>query len=564
MPFHNAPVRCIRHRLDLPRRTATPLLGLAAILLAGTAGPGLAQPVQISGPSPFIAADCTADDVENQPGTNYPETEIEPWIDANLADPENLIAGWQQDRWSNGGARGLVSAFSTDGGSSWTSVVVPGISLCSNGDYERASDPWVSIAPDGVAYFFSLATDAPLANGAFGANAMLVSRSFDKGASWETEPTVLVAQSAGQVLHDKNSLTADYTDADFAYAVWDRFQDFTIPPSASAKSKPLPEGAIHAKAAAGDGVAAARERRRQLLARGAGGGGSPPGIPTFFEGPVLFSRTINGGATWETPKEIFDPGSNAQTINNLVVVQPDGDVFDFFTHLFFSGQLRIGFVKSEDKGATFSSERLAQKINSSGAVTPDTEQPIRDASILFDVAVNRDNGNLYLVWQDTRFGGVEQVSFSMSTNDGLTWSAPIRINQTPSSPGNHLRRQAFVPSIEVAENGRLIVTYYDFRNDENGPEELADHWAVFCDPAAANCRKKQGWGNELRLTADSFDIALAPVARALFLGDYMGLVASGNTVYPAFGVVDGQQETSIFTRPIDVSGSEPVVTTAKR
>jgi hypothetical protein len=247
-----------------------------------------------------------------------------------------------------------------------------------------------------------------------------------------------------------------------------------------------------------------------------------------------------------------------------VVVQPDGDVFDFFTHLFFSGQLRIGFVKSEDSGAIFSLERLAQRINSDGAVTPDTQLPIRDASILFDVAVDRNNGNLYLVWQDTRFGGVEQVAFSMSTNDGLSWSAPIRINQTPHAPGNHLRRQAFVPSIEVAENGRLIVTYYDFRNDVDGAVELTDHWAVFCDPSAANCRKKQGWGNELPLTEDPFDIARAPVARALFLGDYMGLVASGNIVYPAFGVVDGPQETSIFTRPIDVSSSKPAVAAAKQ
>jgi hypothetical protein len=123
----------------------------------------------------------------------------------------------------------------------------------------------VSIAPDGVAYFFSLASDPDLQSGAFGANAMLVNRSFDGGATWELAPTVIVAEDAGQVLHNKSSLTADYIDADFAYAAWDRLGTFTLPPNLSAKAAPLPKGAIHARAGAGDGIAAARQRRKQLL-----------------------------------------------------------------------------------------------------------------------------------------------------------------------------------------------------------------------------------------------------------------------------------------------------------
>jgi hypothetical protein len=537
------------------------LAGCAAIALASTSLSGMSQPVQISGPSPFSG--CTADNVAGQPGTMYPNSEIEPWISANPADAQNLVAGWQQDRWSNGGSRGLVSAYSTDAGATWTSVVVPGISLCSGGVYARASDPWVSFAPeDDLVYFFSLVTDPDLPNGAFGANAMLVSRSLNGGQSWGS-PITLIQDPVGQVLNDKNSLTADYTAPDLAYAVWDRLRDFTIPPTANAKPKPLPKGAVHANPGIGDGVAAARQRRKQLLELSAGGG-SPAGFPTFFEGPAYFSRTTNGGDTWESPKKIFDPGPNAQTINNIVTVQPDGDVYDFFTHIFFTGQVRIGFVKSADKGITFGGEQLAQLIHSFGTVTPDTNEPVRDASILFDLAVDQHNGNLYLVWQDIRFAGVEQIAFSMSANGGLTWSPPIPVNQTPVSPSNPLRRQAFVPSIEVADNGRLVVTYYDFRNDVEGPAELTDHWAVFCNPTTTNCRKANNWGNELRLTSTPFNIAQAPVARGLFLGDYMGLVAAGNTIYPAFGQVDAPQETSVFTRPINVNGSDPVIATAGR
>ena len=59
----------------------------------------------------------------SQAGTLYPQTEIEPWIDANPRHPRNLIVGWQQDRWSNGGARGDVSAYTLDGGATWNTVV---------------------------------------------------------------------------------------------------------------------------------------------------------------------------------------------------------------------------------------------------------------------------------------------------------------------------------------------------------------------------------------------------------------------------------------------------------
>ena len=104
--------------------------------------------MQISGPDLF--ADCTADHLDTQTGTLYPLTAIEPWVDVNPADSRNIATGWQQDRWSNGGSRGLVSGISHDGGVTWSRVVIPGISLCSGGEFERASDLWLSFAMAGM------------------------------------------------------------------------------------------------------------------------------------------------------------------------------------------------------------------------------------------------------------------------------------------------------------------------------------------------------------------------------------------------------------------------------
>ncbi|MBL8999364.1 MAG: exo-alpha-sialidase, partial [Gemmatimonadetes bacterium] len=174
-------------------------------------------PRQASGPSP-IAAGCTGGVAS---GTVYVNAEVEPWVAADPRDPNRLVAAWQQDRWSNGAARGLVTALSTDGGATWVRTLQP-MSRCggaapgSAGDFERVSDPWVDIGPDGVVYAMGLgASGAVLAPGS--ASGMLVSRSTDGGRTWST-PALLIRDGA-DFFNDKNTLTADPTAAGFVYAV---------------------------------------------------------------------------------------------------------------------------------------------------------------------------------------------------------------------------------------------------------------------------------------------------------------------------------------------------------
>jgi hypothetical protein len=152
-----------------------------------------------------------------------------------------------------------------------------------------------------------------------------------------------------------------------------------------------------------------------------------------------------------------------------------------------------------------------------------------------------------------RFSGVDEVAFAMSTDAGRSWSAPVRVNKTPHNR-NELRRQVFVPSIEASANGKLVVTYYDFRFDRDDGREATDHWAVRCDPRGANCRRAASWGGELRLTPRSFDLLDAPVARGYFLGDYVGLVAGGNVVHPVFGQATRPEVTNLYTRRLDLGG----------
>ena len=140
------------------------------------------------------------------------------------ANPTHFVGAWQQDRWSSGSASGVLTAVTFDGGATWMRTALP-FSRCAGGnganggDYERATDPWVTFAPDGTVYQMVLA----VISGSFAAgsaSAMLVSRSTDSGRTWGPISTLI--RDGALFFNDKNTITADATDARYAYAVWDR------------------------------------------------------------------------------------------------------------------------------------------------------------------------------------------------------------------------------------------------------------------------------------------------------------------------------------------------------
>jgi hypothetical protein len=473
-----------------------------------------------SGPSPF--AGCT---VGATPSSMlYPNAEEEPWVDVNPMSPNNLIAVWQQDRWSDGGAHGLVTAVTHDGGLTWTRTF-PHFSTCAGGtvqnggDFDRSSDPWVSFGPDGTAYQVSLSFNA-----ANNVNAVLASRSADSGNTW-SEPWTIIRDSGERdvayAFNDKESVTADALTAGYAYAVWDRF----VTPSGTSRASI--EGLIHSRS---------------------------------FREPIWFSRTTDGGLTWEPARNIYDRSEFNGTIGNQILVAKNGDLLDFFDEFFIHKNADksrgewMSVIRSTDKGVTWPKDSL--KIAPSrerGAFDPDTGRNIRAEGGIPDVAIDRASGTLYIVWQDASFSGVDEIAFSMSTDNGQTWSMPIKVNQTPRS-STAANQQAFVAGVHVTPNGTVAVTYYDFRNNDSNPGVPTDYWIVHCH---SNCTTSASWtGNENRLTTASFDIEQAPAARGpfgFFLGEYEGLTNIGNVFAPVFITVNNgnpANRTDVFSTTV--------------
>lgn len=452
------------------------LLGMVSVALgigliaASTAGATVDPLTTVSGPSPFPPT-CNV----SPTGTNYPNAEVEPYVSDNPANPRQLIGVWQQDRWSDGGAQGLLTAVSTDSGTTWTRPTPPPFTHCqggnasNGGDYDRASDPWVSFGPTGDAYQIGLGLSNDLVT-----SAILVSKSSasDGGQTWGPIKT-LKRDSDPHFLNDKESITADSLDASRAYAVWDRL--FILVPTI-------------------------------------------PNSPFF--GPTWFSRTTDGGASWTRARKIFDPGLNNQTLGNQIVELPNGDLLDVFD-LIIRGNTFVALIRSSDHGKTWSKRpTIVDRLGSIGVVDPMDAAPVRTGGdVLPEVAIDPrpGTGNVYLVWQDARFsaGHADQVAFTSSSDGGRTWTPTKRI-----SPDGIL--QAFTPMVTVAPNGDVAVTYYDFTTDTPmSPTLDTDYWITRSTDGGATFHPRE------RITPSSFDLRTAPVARGFFVGDYQGLAPSG-------------------------------------
>jgi hypothetical protein len=463
------------------------LLALPTVTRAATLGPL----IELSRPN--AVGTCDSGFV-SLPGTWTLDDALEPVVVVNPTNPRNIVAAWIQGLFQN-----IVAAVSFNGGRTWQQVPIP-LTTCTRGPFPGTGDPWLSFAPNGDLHAVALVANT-LDNRYVGAT-----KSTDGGLHW-TAP-VLVSDITIDPVPDHPSITADPLDARFAYAIWDT---------------------------------------------SAAGNGNPSGA---------FSRTTDGGQTWE-PARVLARLQPQQTVQfSQILVLPDGTLVNLFETL--DGQSikkanHLRMMRSADRGLTWSApipvlatSPVYTKDGSMLVIDPETSQFVGDSTNP-SFAMDRRNGNLYMVWEDGRFSSFQypDIAFSMSADGGVTWSSPIRVNQTPLNIPV-LNRQSFLPTIAVADDGTIGVSHYDFRFNDPSPGVPTDYWLVRCQPSLTRpATDPANWGNEIRLTDTSFNLESCGTIGANFRpGEYFGLAPAGSDFISAFTQVDQNNVTATFCRRI--------------
>lgn len=367
---------------------------------------------------------------------------------------------------------------SFDGGRTWTQGELP------DGTW---GDPSVLFDRTGRAY---------IANLVFGWDAIIVRRSDDGGLTWSEAVKLRGPSSdsakAGSLfqssLQDKEYLATDISDGPHGGNIYAAWSDFTKYGSQDPRDSSV----------------------------------------------IVFARSTDRGESFDSYVRISDKAGDAvdndETMEGAVpAVGPEGQVY-----IAWAGPDGLYFDRSFDGGRTFGSDKVISgmpggwDISISG-ITRSNGLPIT----VTDISASPHRGTIYVNWVDQRYGDPD-VFIAKSTDQGETWSLPVRVNDDVIGNG---RDQFFTWATVDPGTGDLWIVFHDRRR------YTSDSTDVYL---ARSTDGGESFTNE-RLS----DVAFYP-SPMVFFGDYNGIAAFNGRIRPIWVELD-QGELSIHTAMIDLT-----------
>ena len=348
-------------------------------------------------------------------------------------------------------------AYSQDGGATWTTA-----QNTAPKEYRVSGDVSVAYDAKGRAFlcyiaFDKLGTSQYWAQGAT-RNGIWVRRSPDGGKTWDDPPgTVIAHESTPNIpFEDKPWIVADTggPHAGNLYVGWTQF--------------------------------------------------------TLTASDLLFERSTDGGATWSKPIKLNTKSGLPRDDNGALegfhgVVAPDGALYTVW-----NDRDGIMMAVSHDGGQTFTKDRRIIPAGPAYFGISGVQRTNGFPQIGLDP---RKGGKLYVAWSDYTNGDVD-VFVAASTDHGLTWSKPVRVNSDPLHNGAD---QFFQWLAVDPVSGAVNLVFYDRRFDNKATRVAL----------ARSTDGGQSFTNYV-FDTDAFE------AQGDFLGDYLAITAYGDKVWAAW------------------------------
>jgi IS1 family transposase len=274
---------------------------------------------------------------------------------------------------------------------------------------------------------------------------------------------------------------------------------------------------------------------------------------------ILFSKSTDGGLTWvnfgsSTAKRINQLGGDCYDSDNTVegavpAVGPNGEIYvGWGGPKVRNSQFGIFLNKSTDGGTTWLANDIYVADQKGGwdyninGIQRANGLPITCC----DISNSPYRGYVYINWTDSTGLNDHDVKFVRSTNGGLNWSAPLKVNNDTTH-----KEQFFCWMTVDQKTGYIYICYYDRRDDVS-------------NAGATHLYISKSTNGGASFTDEKISTTAFIPTSSTFFGDYTNITAYNGVVRPIWTRLDGTSlsvMTAIIGTPTGVT--EPVAVIPK-